>query len=100
MVLERLDDLVHGVGAAQPGRHDERLAEAQLDRLRANDLVCPGAEQATVHRVELLDGERLEQLFDVHGISFSKGSAPVRAHASRDASVATSAQKGLPARTG
>ena len=70
VVLHRLGDLVHDVGAAQARGHHQRLLEAELERLRADHLVAPGAHQGPRERVELLDRERLEQLVDLHGWPF------------------------------
>ncbi len=56
VVLHRLGDLVHDVGAAQARGHHERLLEAQLEGLRADQLVAAGAEQRAGERVELLIG--------------------------------------------
>jgi hypothetical protein len=75
VVLQRLEEVVHDVCAAQTGRHDERLGEAQLDGLRTDELVRARANQGPGKRVGLLDGEGLEQLIDLH-VDVLSSSAP------------------------
>ena len=64
--------------AAQARRHDQRLLEAQLEGLRADQLVRARTQQRPRERVELLDRERLEKLVDLHGSPFwcTGGSEP------------------------
>ena len=70
VVLQRLGDLVHDVGAAQARRHHQRLLEAELQGLRADDLVRARAHERPRERVELLDREQRKHLFDLHGSPF------------------------------
>ena len=66
VVLHRLDDLVDDVAAAQARRHHQGLLEAQLEGLRADELVRARPQQRPRERVELLDRERLEKFVYLH----------------------------------
>ena len=66
VVLARFGDLVNDVRAPQTGGHDQRLLEAQLQRLGTDHLVGTGAHHGPGEGVEFLDGERLQQFIYLH----------------------------------
>jgi len=45
VVLYRLDDFVHEIGAAQAGGHHQASLEAELERLWINELMAARTEQ-------------------------------------------------------